>query len=124
MYLRVLARCLLARTLNAAAGVLDAEVLEIDPARTATTARDFLLYCYYGGLVHTGAAPCGASQQQHLYQRSIFGAVQERCRASRPSPCIDSPSVAAPMSRTDSSLTLFVQCRQHLGLASTSSTPA
>ena len=63
----LLARCLLARTLNAAAGVLDAEVLEIDPARTATTARDFLLYCYYGGLVHTGALPCGAGQQ-HLSQ--------------------------------------------------------
>ncbi|KAK9823017.1 hypothetical protein WJX81_007287 [Elliptochloris bilobata] len=46
--------CLLARTLNAASGVLDAEVLEIDPVRTATTARDFLLYCYYGGMVHTG----------------------------------------------------------------------
>ncbi len=48
-------RCLLARTLNAAAGVLDAEVMEIDPARTSTTARDFLSYCYYGGMVHMGA---------------------------------------------------------------------
>lgn len=99
----MLARCLLARTLNAAAGVLDAEVLEIDPARTGTTARDFLLYCYYGGLVHTGALPCGAGQQ-HLYQVSIFYALQKRCRESSPAPRIDAPSVAVLESGTDSSL--------------------
>lgn len=29
--------------------------MEIDPARTSTTARDFLSYCYYGGMVHMGA---------------------------------------------------------------------
>jgi len=35
-------------------------VLEVDPARTASTARDFLLYCYYGGMVHAGARRPGA----------------------------------------------------------------
>ncbi len=34
--------------------VLEAEVYDVDPAKTGMTPRDFLLYCYYGGLIHIG----------------------------------------------------------------------
>lgn len=35
--------------------VLADEVTNVDPSQTAMTARDFLLYCYYGGMVFIGA---------------------------------------------------------------------
>lgn len=46
--------CLLAKTYNAAAPLLDVELTDVDPQRTATGPTDLLLYCYYGGMVATG----------------------------------------------------------------------
>jgi hypothetical protein len=51
-----LCRCLLSKAYNAAAPLLELELTEVDPARTAVGATDLLLYCYYGGMVATGAA--------------------------------------------------------------------
>jgi len=50
----LLYRCLLAKTYNAAAPLVNADLTEVDPARTAVKATDVLLYCYYGGMVATG----------------------------------------------------------------------
>ncbi|KAF6258354.1 hypothetical protein COO60DRAFT_1701346 [Scenedesmus sp. NREL 46B-D3] len=50
----VLQLCLLAKAYNAAAPLLELELTEVDPARTAVGATDLLLYCYYGGMVATG----------------------------------------------------------------------
>eukprot|EP00879_Flechtneria_rotunda_P031253 GHRR01034123.1.p1 GENE.GHRR01034123.1~~GHRR01034123.1.p1 ORF type:complete len:356 (+),score=97.80 GHRR01034123.1:145-1212(+) len=50
----VLQICLLAKVYNAAAPLIDAELTEVDPARTACGPTDLLLYCYYGGMVATG----------------------------------------------------------------------
>lgn len=46
--------CLLSRCYSAALPVLQEPALEVDPARTALTPTDFYLYCYYGGMLHTG----------------------------------------------------------------------
>lgn len=48
-------RCLLSKVYNAAAPLLDLELTEVDPGRTAVGATDLLLYCYYGGMVAAGA---------------------------------------------------------------------
>lgn len=47
-------RCLLAKIYNAAAPLVDTDLTEVDPARTAVKATDVLLYCYYGGMVAAG----------------------------------------------------------------------
>ena len=36
--------------------VLDQEFDDVDPKKTGMTARDFLLFCYYGGMIYTGGA--------------------------------------------------------------------
>ena len=36
------------------APVLEAEAYDTGPGKTGLTPRDFLLYCYYGGLIHIG----------------------------------------------------------------------
>lgn len=46
--------CLLSKCYNAAAPVLDADVYSVDPAKTACTATDVLLYCYYGAMLEIG----------------------------------------------------------------------
>eukprot|EP00877_Chromochloris_zofingiensis_P003663 jgi/Chrzof1/13298/Cz07g28020.t1 len=46
--------CLLAKCYNAALPVLDEDILETDPHQTSLTPTDFLLYCYYGGMIHIG----------------------------------------------------------------------
>lgn len=46
--------CLLSRCYNAAIPVLSEPITEVDPATTAITPQDLLLYCYYGGMVHIG----------------------------------------------------------------------
>jgi hypothetical protein len=51
-------RCLLSKAYNAAAPLLELELTEVDPARTAVGATDLLLYCYYGGMVATGGQSC------------------------------------------------------------------
>jgi COP9 signalosome complex subunit 3 len=39
---------------SAALPVLEREVDDVDPKRTAINARNFLLYGYYGGLIYIG----------------------------------------------------------------------
>ncbi|PSC73531.1 COP9 signalosome complex subunit 3 [Micractinium conductrix] len=46
--------CLLSKCYSAAGPVLDADVYTVDPAKTAVTPTDVLLYCYYGGLLEIG----------------------------------------------------------------------
>ena len=41
---------------NAGAALAAQEVFEVDPAVTCLTARDFLLYSYYCGLIHIGVS--------------------------------------------------------------------
>lgn len=66
----MLCRCLLAKTYNAGAPLVDADLTEI--ARTAMTPQDVLLYCYYGGMLAAGAAgsQSTAEQQGFMYARS------------------------------------------------------
>ncbi len=47
-------RCLLCKCYSAAVPVLCEEAFEVDPSKTALTATDFLLYCYYGARIHIG----------------------------------------------------------------------
>ena len=47
-------RCLLCKCYSAGASVLSSEANEVDPSKTALTATDFLLYCYYGARIHIG----------------------------------------------------------------------
>lgn len=61
---------MLAKCFRAALPALSQEALEIDPKRTALTARDFQLYCYYGGMVLTGGDLPSA---QVLKRRCPFG---------------------------------------------------
>ena len=47
-------RCIVAKCYSAALPVLDQEFDDVDPKKTGMTARDFLLFCYYGGMIYTG----------------------------------------------------------------------
>ena len=44
----------MAKCYSAALPVLDQEFDDVDPKKTGMTARDFLLFCYYGGMIYTG----------------------------------------------------------------------
>ncbi len=46
----------MAKCYSAAMPVLDQEFDDVDPKKTGMTARDFLLFCYYGGMIYTGGA--------------------------------------------------------------------
>ncbi|MCO5597082.1 hypothetical protein L7F22_051156 [Adiantum nelumboides] len=46
--------CLLAKCYNAALSILNEQIFEIDPKKCVLTAKDFLLYCYYGGMLYLG----------------------------------------------------------------------
>ena len=46
----------MAKCYSAALPVLDQEFDDVDPKKTGMTARDFLLFCYYGGIIYTGHA--------------------------------------------------------------------
>jgi len=46
--------CLLAKCFNAALPVLLQPVYEVDPSTTGLKSRDFLTYCYYGGMCFVG----------------------------------------------------------------------
>ncbi|KAK9809877.1 hypothetical protein WJX72_000853 [[Myrmecia] bisecta] len=46
--------CTLAKCYNSAVPILQADISDVDPAKTAMTPRDLMLYCYYGGLIHIG----------------------------------------------------------------------
>ena len=47
-------RCIVSKCYSAALPALDQEFDDVDPKKTAMTARDFQLFCYYGGMIHTG----------------------------------------------------------------------
>lgn len=55
--------CLLCKCYSAALPILSSEACEVDPSRTALTATDFLLYCYYGARIHTGRKKYGEALQ-------------------------------------------------------------
>jgi hypothetical protein len=46
--------CLLSKCFNAAVPILTQQVFEVVPAATGLTSRDFLTYCYYGGMCFAG----------------------------------------------------------------------
>eukprot|EP00878_Enallax_costatus_P021594 GHUV01022876.1.p1 GENE.GHUV01022876.1~~GHUV01022876.1.p1 ORF type:complete len:400 (+),score=112.84 GHUV01022876.1:202-1401(+) len=46
--------CLVAKCYNAASPLLNLELTEVDPSKTAMGPTDFQLYCYYGGMLATG----------------------------------------------------------------------
>ncbi len=46
--------CLLANNPGAATAVLERDAFDVDPALTGMAVRDFLLFSYYGGLIHIG----------------------------------------------------------------------
>ena len=48
--------CLMSKCFNAALPVLTRQVFEVVPADTGVTSRDFLTYCYYGGMCFAGEA--------------------------------------------------------------------
>ena len=47
-------RCIVSKHYSAALPALDQEFDDVDPKTTGMTARHFLLFCYYGGLIYTG----------------------------------------------------------------------
>ena len=49
-----LCRCLVSKRYSAALPVLDQDFVDVDPKATGMTARHFLLFCYYGGMIYTG----------------------------------------------------------------------
>lgn len=51
--------CLLAKCYNAALSILDEQIFEIDPKKCVLTPKDFLLYCYYGGMLYIGLKQFG-----------------------------------------------------------------
>ena len=75
---------MLAKCFSAALPALSREALEIDPRKTALTARDFQLYCYYGGMIFTGGASshrrwCSVPQTSQAAGRSLAaGAIVNR----------------------------------------------
>ncbi|EFJ33217.1 hypothetical protein SELMODRAFT_439255 [Selaginella moellendorffii] len=46
--------CLLSKCYKAAAPILEDQIFEIDPKKTGLVPKDYLLYCYYGGMVQIG----------------------------------------------------------------------
>ena len=66
----------------AAAPVLEAEAYDVDPAKTGMTPRDFLLYCYYGGLIHIGVRQPQSSVTLYwsCYRGRICHGVENQCR--------------------------------------------
>ncbi|CAM6121819.1 unnamed protein product [Calypogeia fissa] len=61
--------CLLAKTYKAGLLILEEDIFEIDQKRTGLTPRDFLLYCYYGGMVCIGLKRFGKALE--LLQQAI-----------------------------------------------------
>ena len=47
-------RCIVSKHYSAALPALDQEFDDVDPKTTGMTARHFLLFCYYGGMIYTG----------------------------------------------------------------------
>mmetsp|Transcript_735 Transcript_735/g.2668 ORF Transcript_735/g.2668 Transcript_735/m.2668 type:complete len:423 (-) Transcript_735:1261-2529(-) len=58
--------CLLSKCYSAALPTLEAGVVEVDPAN-GVTPRDFLLYCYYGGMACVGAKRYPAALELFLF---------------------------------------------------------
>ena len=51
--------CLLAKLYHVAAPVLDEDIYDVNPKHTGLDVTDFLLYCYYGGMVYLGQKRLG-----------------------------------------------------------------
>lgn len=62
-------RCLISKSYSAALPLLDAQPANVDPSKTALTARSFLLYCYYGAMLHIG---------EHLILHTLHAGLQHR----------------------------------------------
>ncbi|XP_073393390.1 COP9 signalosome complex subunit 3 isoform X1 [Physcomitrium patens] len=46
--------CLLSKCYKASLSILEDDIFEIDQKKTSLVPRDFLLYCYYGGMIYIG----------------------------------------------------------------------
>ena len=64
----------MAKCYREAVPLLSVQPDNVDPAKTAMTPRSFLLYCYYGAMIHIGdEAPsqarsgCSASMHVHVH---------------------------------------------------------
>lgn len=51
--------CLLAKCYKSALTILDEQIFDIDPKKCLLSSRDFLLYCYYGGMLYIGLKQFG-----------------------------------------------------------------
>lgn len=61
--------CLLAKCYKSALSTLEEQIFEIDPKKTGLTPRDFLLYCYYGGMLYIGLKQFGKALE--FFQHAI-----------------------------------------------------
>jgi COP9 signalosome complex subunit 3 len=61
--------CLLAKCYKASLSILEDDIFEIDQKRTGLVPRDFLLYCYYGGMIHIGLKQFGKALE--FFQHAI-----------------------------------------------------
>ncbi|KAH8942310.1 hypothetical protein BDL97_14G092300 [Sphagnum fallax] len=69
MHADFLQMCLLAKCYKASLSVLEDDIFEIDQKRTGLVPRDFLLYCYYGGMIHIGLKQFGKALE--FFQHAI-----------------------------------------------------
>lgn len=60
--------CLLAKTYNAAASLLEEDIFDVDPSQTCCTPTDLFLYAYYGGMLCLGERNAVALARQGLWQ--------------------------------------------------------
>ena len=68
---------MLSRCYSAALPILARDVLDVDPKSTALTARDYQLYCLYGGMIHTGTAVFTSPAWVHAKTAGCMGNVKD-----------------------------------------------
>lgn len=51
--------CLLAKCYKSALSILEEQIYDIDPKKCILVSKDFLLYCYYGGMLYIGLKQFG-----------------------------------------------------------------
>lgn len=61
--------CLLTKCYKSALSILEEEIYEIDQKKTGLIPRDFLLYCYYGGMIYIGLKRFGKALE--CFQHAI-----------------------------------------------------
>ncbi|MEW5306054.1 MAG: hypothetical protein WDW36_008554 [Sanguina aurantia] len=59
--------CLLAKTYNAAASLLEEDIFDVDPSQTCCTPTDLFLYAYYGGMLCLGRGQLARSTDLFLH---------------------------------------------------------